>query len=45
MDRHKQLLALRHAAKKQTDPVKKARIIQKIKDIERNIQHQKWLAQ
>jgi hypothetical protein len=39
------ILALQAAAKKQTDPVKRAKIVEKIKQIEQRFQWNKFLAQ
>jgi len=39
------LLALTAAAKKQTDPVKRAKIVEKIKQIRQQHEKLKWLAQ
>jgi hypothetical protein len=41
----KQILALTAAAKKQPDPVKREKILRKIEEVRRKINHQKWLGQ
>jgi len=45
MQHNKQLYALQHAARKQPDPVKRAKILDKIKEIKQRIEKLKWLAQ
>lgn len=41
----KQILALQSAARRQPDPVKRAKILDKIKEVKQNIERLKWLAQ
>jgi len=41
----KQLYALHSAARRQPDPVKRAKILDKIKEIKQRIEKVKWLSQ
>jgi len=41
----KQLYALQSAARRQPDPVKRAKILDKIKEIKQRAEKLKWLAQ